>query len=153
MLRILALVTAVVLAVPAAADDEISGVPRVIDGETLEIGGTRFRLAGIDAPDPRQTCFVRKREYKCGRVAATALMDLVAGVTVRCRPERDEPGVARCRAGGYDLSEGMVHTGWALAMPRDHKRFAAIERRAANARRGLWQGEFVMPWDWKDDVR
>ena len=42
----------------------------------------------------------------------------------------------------------MVHTGWELAMPRDHKRFAPIERKAA-ARRGLWQGEFVMPWDWK----
>ncbi len=42
----------------------------------------------------------------------------------------------------------MIHTGWVLAMPRDHARFAPIEKKAAAARRGPWQGEFVMPWDW-----
>ena len=76
-------------------------------------------------------------------------MDLVAGVTVRCKAVDKKPGVARSWAGIYEPSEGMVHTGWELAMPREHKRFAPIERKAAAARRGLWQGEFVMPWDWK----
>ena len=120
-----------------------------IDGETLEVGGKRFRLSGIDAPDPRQTCVIRKREYNCGRISTTALMDLVAGVNVRCRPVSKTGNVARCYAGGYELSEGMVHTGWALAMPRDHARFAPFEKKAAAARRGLWQGKFDMPWDWR----
>ncbi|MGB0631510.1 MAG: thermonuclease family protein [Alphaproteobacteria bacterium] len=137
---------------PAIAAD-IVGTPKIVDGETLEVDGKRFRLAGIDAPDPRQTCFIRNREYPCGRISTTALMDLVAGVKVRCRADDKEPGVARCWAGSYELSEGMVHTGWALATPRDHKRFAPIERQAAKARRELWQGEFVMPWDWKPDVK
>lgn len=89
----------------------IQGTPKIIDGETLEVGGKRFRLAGIDAPDPRQTCFIRNREYNCGRIATTALMDLVAGVTVRCKAVDKKPGVARCWAGSYELSENMVHTG------------------------------------------
>lgn len=128
---------------------DIVGAPTIVDGETLEVGGARFRLWGIDAPDPRQRCVIRGRDYNCGRISTTALMDLVAGVKVRCRPVAKSPGVARCYAGGYELSEGMVHTGWALAMPRNHARFAPIEKKAAAARHGLWQGEFVMPWDWR----
>ena len=148
MFRSLLILVLIVGAGSATAAD-VTGTPKIIDGETLEVRGKRFRLAGIDAPDPRQTCFIRNREYNCGRISTTALMDLVAGVKVRCKAVDEKPGVARCWAGSYELSEGMVHTGWALAMPRDHKRFAPIERRAAAARRGLWQGEFVMPWDWK----
>lgn len=148
MIRIFAVLAAVLWIFPATAAD-ITGTPTIIDGETLEVGGKRFRLWGIDAPDPRQTCVIRKREYNCGRISTTALMDLVAGVNVTCRPVAKSKGVARCYAGGYELSEGMIHTGWALAMPRDHARFAPIEKRAAAKRHGLWQGEFVMPWDWR----
>lgn len=147
MIRILIVLAAVLAAFPAMAAD-ITGTPTVIDGETLEVGGKRFRLSGIDAPDPRQTCIIRKREYNCGRISTTALMDLVAGVNVRCRPVSKTGNVARCYAGGYELSEGMVYTGWAMAMPRNHTRFAPIEKKAAAARRGLWQGKFDMPWDW-----
>ena len=43
----------------------------------------------------------------------------------------------------------MVHTGWALAMPRKGTKYARIERRAERARRGLWQGRFTPPWAWK----
>lgn len=148
MIRILFFAAAVLWVFPATAAD-ITGMPTVIDGETLEVGGKRFRLWGIDAPDPRQTCVIRKREYNCGRISTTALMDLVAGVDVKCRPVAKQKGVARCYAGGYELSEGMIHTGWALAMPRNHARFAPIEKKAAAARRGLWQGDFAMPWDWR----
>ena len=147
-MRYFIVIAALVAVSPASAAD-ITGTPTIIDGETLEVGGKRFRLWGIDAPDPRQTCIIRKREYNCGRISTTALMDLVAGVKVKCHPLTKSPGVARCYAGGYELSAGMVFTGWAMAMPRDHARFAPIEKKASAARRGLWQSEFVMPWDWK----
>jgi len=143
------LIAACLLTGPPAFAADITGAPTIIDGETLEVGGKRFTLWGIDAPDPRQTCIIRRRDYNCGRISTTALMDLVAGVNVTCRPVKGTTNVARCYAGGYELSEGMIHTGWALAMPRDHARFAPIEKKAATARRGLWQGEFVMPWDWR----
>ena len=39
-----------ILAIPAYADD-ITGKPRVIDGDTIEIAGERIRLHGIDAPE------------------------------------------------------------------------------------------------------
>jgi len=63
MLRIVLVLILAVLAGQTMTAD-ITGTPRIIDGETLEVGGKQFRLAGIDAPDPRQTCFIRQREYR-----------------------------------------------------------------------------------------
>ena len=39
-----------------AATDVLAGVATVIDGDTLEIHGTRIRLHGIDAPESAQLC-------------------------------------------------------------------------------------------------
>ncbi len=150
---ILLLATALIaLAAPAWAADRTTGRPIVIDGETLEIGGKRYRLYGVDAPDLRQRCEIRGRTYDCGNVSRAALMDLVAGVEATCAPLQSRPGEtgrARCVAGGYDLAEGMVHTGWALALPCEGAGYARIERRAERARRGLWQGRFTPPWEWR----
>ncbi len=118
----------------------------------MRVAGKTFQLYGIDAPDIAQTCEIRGRTYNCGRVSMTALMDLVAGVDIRCMPRRGAaatPVIANCFAAGYDLSEGMVHTGWALAMPRDGTKYTRIEARAKNAKRGLWKGKFTPPWEWR----
>jgi len=136
----------------AVAGSVTVGVPEVVDGETVRVEGKTFRLYGIDAPDIAQTCNIRGRNYNCGRVSMTALMDLVAGVKIRCVPRRNSPGtpvLANCFAAEYDLSEGMVHTGWALAMPRAGTKYARIEARAKNAKRGLWKGKFTLPWEWQ----
>lgn len=139
---------------------ELRGAPVVIDGETLEVAGVRIRLYGVDAPDLRQRCEIRGREYNCGRISRTALMDLVAGVkqvSCRLRDSGSTPHASKgtrdrlavCAAGGYDLSAGMVHTGWALAWPRQGTVYAGIEKKAAKARRGLWRGNFTKPWLWR----
>ena len=95
----------------ATAQTATVGPPEVVDGETVRVSGKAFRLYGIDAPDIAQTCEIRDRKYNCGRVSMTALMDLVAGVNIRCVPRRGATGtpvMANCYATGYDLSEGMV---------------------------------------------
>ena len=49
----------------------IVGRASVIDGDTIEIHGTRIRLYGIDAPESRQTCRDGLgREYRCGQCKA-----------------------------------------------------------------------------------
>ncbi len=53
MSRLVALALILTLA-PAVALAEISGPARVVDGDTLEIGGERIRLYGIDAPESAQ---------------------------------------------------------------------------------------------------
>ncbi len=76
-----------------------SGRAEVIDGDTLDIGNTRIRLFGIDAPEHAQTCATaRGGEWACGWAARKALEDLTAGHTVTCRsqgPRRLRPSM-RC---------------------------------------------------------
>ena len=50
-----AMLAAPILApVPTKAADDLTGQASVIDGDTLEIHGTRLRLWGIDAPETTQ---------------------------------------------------------------------------------------------------
>ncbi|NIA70121.1 thermonuclease family protein [Pelagibius litoralis] len=147
----------------------ISGPAEIIDGDSLRIAGQSFDLADIDAPELDQRCNKRERFYDCGRLARAALMDLTAGAEVECRPVSGQqaalqataavtPRLARCRAGGYDLSEGMVYTGWALIPPETTRQasvaaFSAIQKQAEQRQRGLWKGRFVTPWEWREGRR
>ena len=132
----------------------IDGPPRVVDGNTLEIGAQRVRLFGIGAPALDQLCQHGGQDYQCGRVARAALWDLVGGLDVSCEPAgastaRDDAMMATCRAGGIDLNEAMVRSGWALADRAATDRYAALEAQAKQARRGLWRGKFEPPWQWR----
>ncbi len=147
-------VVAVVSWLPAGpAGAETVGRAQVVDGETLTIGGRAFCLAGIDAPEPGQTCTNRSgKRFDCGQVAGTALMDLTAGVEVRGRPtgaKREQCAVALCQADGYDLSEGMVYTGWALPDPETGAPYRRHQALAEKRGHGLWRGSFERPWEWR----
>lgn len=121
----------------------LTGSPEVIDGETLILSGHRLRLEGIKAPPPGTRCQVRGNEHNCDRISTTALMDLTAGATIICRRRqavaKDGSRYARCRAGGYDLSEGMVYTGWAEADDAQMNRYVTFEADARSALRGMWR--------------
>jgi len=58
---------------PAFAEDQI-GQASVIDGDTIEIHGTRIRIFGIDAPESDQLCRNEQSElYRCGQKASNAV--------------------------------------------------------------------------------
>lgn len=137
---------------PARAQDALVGPAEAVDGRTLRVAGEVVRLADIDAPDPAQTCTMKGRNYPCGRLARTALADLLAGARVECRiagRAADGPPIASCMADGFDLSLNMVHTGWALADRRQSTRYVEIENSAREAKRGLWRGDFQPPSAWR----
>ena len=161
-ISVLAVLGALLAGPPAAWPQAgaVTGTPTVIDGRTLSIGGQRFVLFGIEVPGLGQVCARFERAYPCGNVARTALMDLVAGAKVTCRPvtgERAELAggqeggrIALCQATSVDLSWNMVHTGWALAEPTYGKRYyGAIETAARRRGSGLWKGRFAKPWVWR----
>ena len=136
------------LAFPAHAD--IIGKARVIDGDTLEIAGQRIRLHGIDAPESDQTCWAGATEWACGREATFALAYETAMHWVTCRQKGGDGGAAYvCSVGNRDLGARMVGAGWALAVGGAAAAYAGEETAARAARKGLWRGEFVLPWEWR----
>lgn len=136
-----------------AASLTVKGKPEILTGDSLSVAGTDLRLKGIDAPEKGQLCRVASgRVYDCGLVSKTALMDLTVATTVTCRltgGTLDNLPEAKCSAGGYDLSEGMVHTGWALAWPKSGTKYSTVQITAQKAGNGMWRGKFIAPWDWR----
>jgi endonuclease YncB( thermonuclease family) len=132
----------------------MSGAARIIDGDSLEVGGVRIRIFGIDAPEYRQQCRnARGESYACGREARRALDRLIGGRIVTCTPvshDRYERDVAACAVIGRDLGDAMVRAGHAVDYARHSGgRYAAAEQEARAAKRGIWAGEFEMPEAWR----
>ena len=131
---------------------QISGHPRVADGDSLVIDGERLRLSGIDAPELAQSCRLATMSHPCGDEAKEHLERLIGGRTVRCEWDRlDKYGraLARCRIGAVDLAAAMARDGWAIA-------YGAHEAEEAEARahgRGLWSGTFDWPEDFRREAR
>lgn len=139
---------------PPASGAPVAGRARVIDGDTIEILGERIRLFGIDAPESRQQCRTGSgNDYPCGRVATRALTAAIRGGPVSCTPvdhDRYDRDVAICTAGGHDLGDVMVRSGNAIDYARHSQgRYAAAEREARAARRGIWAGTFEQPEQWR----
>jgi endonuclease YncB( thermonuclease family) len=125
----------------------------VIDGDTIEIHGQRVRLFGIDAPESRQPCTSDGTVWRCGQKAAFALADLVGWDWVRCENlgwDRYKRIVGICYLDDLSINSWMVRQGWALDYTQYSKgRFAKEEAEARLMKRGIWQGEFDRPWDWR----
>ena len=146
------------VAVPRAlaSRSTVSGSARVVDGDTLDVGAVRVRLHGVDAPESRQSCVAGSRRWACGERATRALAGRIGGRTVACEErDRDRYGrtVAVCRDGGEDVNAWMVSRGWALAYRRYSRDYVGEEAAARDARRGIWRGDFVPPWDWRRGER
>lgn len=140
---------------PAA--ERLSGAARVIDGDTLDLGGVRVRLSGIDAPEKAQTCQrADGRAWACGAEATAALRRLAEGQPMTCEVEdRDRYGraVSRCQVGGADVGRAMVRSGLALAYRRYSTRYVGDEADARRREAGLWAGAFESPSDWRGRKR
>ncbi|MBT4045578.1 MAG: hypothetical protein HOK21_01980 [Rhodospirillaceae bacterium] len=130
---------------PAHAET-LSGPIKVIDAGSLRIAGQTIRLRGIATPTPDDRCPFRNVTIACGRVATTALMDLTAGTEVICElpddSNRSSTLWATCKAKGYDLSEGMIYTGYARATKSAPAHYRQVEAASRKRKRGLWRGDF-----------
>lgn len=151
-----------ILALPAPAlTEEISGRASVVDGDTLSIEGIadNVRLNRIDAPEGGQRCMDAAGDpYLCGTRAADALAAMIGrNGHVRCETEgqdRYERWLGTCFLGRTDLNASMVVRGWALEYTRySDGRYQRYQDEARAERRGLWQGDFVAPWEWRQGER
>lgn len=128
----------------------------MIDGDSIRIADTELRLQGIDAPEGKQTCRIEGRDWGCGKTATKALRQIVGSANIRCTwTERDryERALATCYKDGYDIAALMADHGMALACRNYSDAYVANEDRAKAAKKGVWDTEFIPPWDWRRGVR
>lgn len=135
----------------------VTGKPFVVDGDSLEIGQTRIRLFGIDAPEGPQKCTTENGErWSCGRQSTIALRRLIGDNPVTCdRMATDsyDRMVARCRVNDRELNRWMVANGQALAYRKFTSDYNGDEQAAKADKRGLWRGDFTPPWKWRRQNR
>jgi endonuclease YncB( thermonuclease family) len=129
------------------------GRARVIDGDTIDIAGTRIRLEDIDAPEASQTCVdSRGQAWPCGKTATDELRAHIGGREVNCKAngfDRYRRVLAVCSLpDGSDVNAWMVRQGWALATGF-LKSYGSEEAEAETAKRGIWAGRFMPPAQWR----
>lgn len=137
----------------AASPALISGKARVIDGDTLEVGGIRVRIFGIDAVEADQTCRHPVRgDWPCGAFVSRELRAWVTGKSLRCvvhGVDRYGRKIAICDLKGQDLGQALVRAGLAFAYKKYSARYVAEERAALRDGRGLWTSVVVPPSEFR----
>jgi endonuclease YncB( thermonuclease family) len=117
-----------------AAAEQLVGRTRVIDGDTIAVGGITVRLKGIAAPEVPHGSSSGERG---GPEAAAFMEHLVGGRTAICELTRERTWgrrVGYCSVGGTDLGESIVRAGLARDCPRySGGRYAAVEPAAARS--------------------
>ena len=144
--------------------EEISGIPKVVDGDTIHINNYKFRLEGIDAPEMRQQCkkesfkisfldgFIFYKDYSCGRVSKEKLITKINTSKIKCissSKDRYKRYIATCFKGKTNLNQWMVRNGFAIAYRRYSKKYVPDEVFAKENKLGLWQGKFMEPEKWR----
>ena len=143
---------AIVLSPVAVAAQTYTGPVNVIDGDTLEMTGERFRLFGIDAPEADQTCIRNDEVWGCGKDATALLESLTRGKQISCEQvERDSYRriVVVCRSGQVDLAEAMVSTGLAISLPQFSSAYVSAEAKAKARQAGIWGSMFEQPVNYR----
>jgi len=163
----LVLVLALLVAAPMAAltrgPGQISGIGHVIDGDTLDVGDVRVRLAVVDAPERGQSCDLNGKPMACGEAARFALQGMAEGRQVACEIGPNQThgrAVGLCRVGGEVLNLALLETGLGIMaeqfLPEWPEHAAAMvgaQARAKAARRGLWGMHAFAPAAWRAQNR
>lgn len=148
-IAILALSLLIIAKLESDQAQRFEGSFLAIDGDTLVSGGDRLRLEGVDAPELDQTCTRPDGEpYSCGADARQILADLVGAGAWQCSGtdhDRYRRLLVICRRGSDDLGRLLVASGAALA----EGRYLAEEGLARREGRGIWNGGFERPSDWR----
>ncbi len=137
------------------------GIPRIIDGDSLEINNNKIRLFGIDAPEKKQICkkpyliisFLNfQRNYECGLMAINELKKFINNRIIKCISEskdRYNRYLSICYLKNKDINSWLVKNGYAIAYRRYSKKYVLEEQYAEKNKLGIWQGTFQNPEEWR----
>lgn len=144
-MRLLLVLIALATSTPAAAQT-------VVDGDTVRLNGTTYRLWGIDAPEKQQLC---RDGWAAGAEAASFLQSITRN-GFECEPKtRDRYGrtVAVCRVGQEDIGAIMVREGLAWAFERYSRDYVGQQALAKAAGLGIHSHGCEPAWEWRQRKR
>ena len=143
----------------------ISGIAKVIDGDTIKIDKKKIRLFGIDAPEKKQNCkqtwlsisFISfQKNYPCGEISVNRLKKKIHDKFIICKytlKDKYKRYLAECFKDKTNINSWMVLTGHAVAYRKYSKKFVSQENLAKKEKSGLWSGSFEMPWDYRKKIK
>ena len=135
------------------------GQIKVVDADTIIFNSEKIRFHGIDAPETEQSCYVKKEAWPCGKLATEYLKNLLKDVSppsLHCKiSSKDRYGrsIGVCYIEDKNINRNLVENGWALAYREYSKDYIHNEKLASQNKIGIWQGEFVEPWNWRRGAR
>ena len=100
--------------------ENIIGIAKVIDGDTIKIDSKKIRLFGIDAPEQKQFCkktFLSissisfKKNYPCGEISTNFLKKKIDNKIINCKSigmDRYKRHIAECFKGKKNINALMV---------------------------------------------
>ena len=131
----------------------------VLDGARFRDIETKtiYRLYGVETCAPGQMARLGRQSWPCGAVATAWLVAATLDKWVACNILREEHGerLARCASADHaDIGADMLREGVAVTPPPTEqdpaiRAYAAAEREARKAYRGLWASSFEMPWEFR----
>jgi endonuclease YncB( thermonuclease family) len=148
-------VLAALIAIAAIPTVLLAQAVHLSDGDSFRLGDRRYRLHGIDAPELHQECKAPDgRNWPCGKRARSELRRLIGNHPLECQTmatDRFGRIVATCKAGGRDLAEEMVRSGYATVFTRQGfvSPYEQAQQQARAEKRGMWAGSFEVPGDWR----
>ncbi len=153
-MRLILCLLIILFTTQASAENILTGIPRIIDGDTLSINGQSIRLEGIDAPEAGQKC--KKPSggtWPCGKQAIKTLRHLTGNRAVQCHTQRKRDVYNRligtCYSNRVDLNAQMVRQGYAWAFVKYSRRYVEQEADAKKTRQGIWQAPTETAWAYR----
>jgi endonuclease YncB( thermonuclease family) len=137
----------------------ISGIAKVIDGDTIIINEKRIRLIGIDTPETKQKCLNKNNfEYFCGNMATIFLKKLIKNNKVECSSAGEDiykRHLGVCKLGKININHEMVRGGMAVIynLKEASEDLRKMEKDARNKKLGIWQGAFEEPKQYRKKNR
>ena len=128
---------------------------KVRDGDTLTLIGKDVRLYGIDAPEYTQICQNKAgKDWSCGEQARLKMVAIIDDLEVICETKAvDKYGrtVATCSTAKVpDIALALVEAGLATnGVDGSDGPYAVSESLAEVEKLGIWQGQFMVPGDWR----
>lgn len=144
--------TLLLLNLSNADEVEITGKARIVDGDTIKIENYKIRFFGIDAPEIKQTCLFNNIKWRCGKESKKFLINIIDGQRVRCvilGKDKYKRFLCECFIKEQNINKLMVKQGWAVAYRNYSKKYVSDELYAKNKKKGIWQGIFENPWDYR----